>query len=98
MFYYSILFQSVKQSSIQIDMRLMNAVDLIEPDVLRLGPGNRWSNVLDKFPQSKYTYIHGTCSDVGVGGYLMGGGECYLFIIIKVTITTISETNPSDFI
>ena len=42
--------------------------------LVNLGPGSKWSRVLKILPPSKYTVVHGQCTDVGVGGYLLGGG------------------------
>ena len=39
-----------------------------------LGPGSTWGRVLDFIPPTKYTMVHGQCLNVGVGGYLLGGG------------------------
>ena len=39
-----------------------------------LGPGSTWRRVLKYIPQDKYTLIHGLCSSVGVGGFLLSGG------------------------
>ena len=44
---------------------------------LRLGPGNTWAQVLEKVPIERYTMVHGACTGVGVGGYLLGGGFNY---------------------
>ena len=41
---------------------------------LELGPGSTWGQVLEKIPKTDYTMIHGQCTNVGVGGYLLGGG------------------------
>ena len=30
--------------------------------------------MLKHLPPSKFTLVHGQCTDVGVGGYLLGGG------------------------
>ena len=51
---------------------------------LRLGPGQTWERVLNLVPMDRYTYIHGQCTSVGVGGYLLGGG-------FQATISTISQ-------
>ena len=66
---------------IVIDMRRMNRLEFttrepFEPDgpALLLGPGSTWARVLKKAPQERYTMIHGQCTAVGVGGYLLGGG------------------------
>ena len=62
-------------------MREMNKVQFttrkpFEPPgpALLLGPGSTWSNVLNNVPAEKYALIHGQCTAVGVGGYLLGGG------------------------
>ena len=44
---------------------------------LRLGPGSSWDRVLKKVPIERYTMVHGACSGVGVGGFLLGGGFNY---------------------
>lgn len=45
---------------------------------LRLGPGRMWGDVLEFAPPNKYSYPHGQCKSVGVGGYLLGGGVNWL--------------------
>ena len=66
---------------IHIDMRRMNKVELTNryPFVpagpaLILGPGSTWGRVLHHVPIDEYTMVHGICFDVGVAGYLLGGG------------------------
>ncbi len=44
------------------------------PRFARLGPGSRWSRVLSIIDPAHYTIVHGQCTDVGVGGFLLGGG------------------------
>ena len=39
-----------------------------------LGPGATWKEVLEVLPATDFTVIHGQCTSVGVGGYLLGGG------------------------
>ena len=46
-----------------------------EGPALELGPGSTWGRVLKKYPATKYTMLHGQCLKVGVGGYLLGGGN-----------------------
>ena len=69
---------------IYIDMRSMNKVEYASRQpfeksgpALRLGPGSTWSRIIEKFPIEKFTYIHGACTGVGVGGFLLGGGFNY---------------------
>ena len=44
---------------------------------LRLGPGSTWGRVLHLIPIQQYTMVHGACTGVGVGGFLLGGGFNY---------------------
>jgi FAD/FMN-containing dehydrogenase len=52
----------------------MNKVSLISPYKAVLGPGGTWKQVLETIPPTKFTLIHGQCTSVGVGGYILGGG------------------------
>ena len=57
-----------------MDMRRMNRIALAGPDLAILGPGGTWADVLAKLPPDQFTMIHGQCTSVGVGGYILGGG------------------------
>ena len=70
---------------IHIDMSQINSVKLSNRyphekpgPALILGPGSTWGRVLKKFPPERYTMVHGVCTGVGVGGFLLGGGVNYL--------------------
>ena len=39
-----------------------------------LGAGAQWKAVKEALPPSKFSYVHGQCGSVGVGGFLLGGG------------------------
>ena len=72
---------SIKPFGIHIDMRSLNKVQLTTRDpfgppgpALLLGPGQTWGRVLKFLPMDRYTFIHGQCTSVGVGGFLLGGG------------------------
>ena len=47
---------------------------LISLHQVLLGPGAQWKAVKEVLPPSKFTYVHGQCGSVGVGGFLLGGG------------------------
>ena len=64
------LFPQARMKSHQI----INSVPLLPPQVL-LGPGAQWKAVKEALPPSKFTYVHGQCGSVGVGGFLLGGGN-----------------------
>ena len=78
---HSYICASIKPYGVHIDMRHLNKIQLTTRypfgppgPALRLGPGQTWGRVLDAIPMDRYTYIHGQCTLVGVGGYLLGGG------------------------
>lgn len=81
---HSYICSSIKEGSVQIDMRSFNRIDLYKTSVSPtglaavLGTGNQWGAVLDKIPTSQFNYPHGQCRSVGVGGYLLGGGVNWL--------------------
>ena len=43
-----------------------------------LGPGATWGQVQRKISPKVFSYPHGQCRSVGVGGYLLGGGVNWL--------------------
>ena len=59
-------------------MRSLNQIRLIDNELVVLGPGGTWKDVLEKFPPTEFTMIHGQCTSVGVAGYLLGGGINFL--------------------
>ena len=84
--------KSVERNSIVHHLRRnFNAMSLerssLSPTgvLLRLGPGGTWGEVLELAPPSRYSYPHGQCRSVGVGGYLLGGGVNWLGTYNKVS-------------
>ena len=71
---HSFTCTSTRQGGVHLDMRKMNRVALAGPNMAILGPGGTWADVLAKIPPNQYTMIHGQCTSVGVGGYILGGG------------------------
>jgi len=75
---------NIKESGVHIDMRQFNTLKMEDTALsptgkaLRLGPGRIWGDVLSFAPPTKYSYPHGQCRSVGVGGYLLGGGVNWL--------------------
>ena len=47
-------------------------------------PGRKWGDILEYAPPTRYSYPHGQCRSVGVGGYLLGGGVNWLGTYNKV--------------
>ena len=62
------------KGGIHIDMRFLNRVGMVNPEMAVLGPGGTWADVLKVISPEKYTLIHGQCTSVGVGGFILGGG------------------------
>ena len=70
-----VLGTGTKHDSVHLDLRRLNQIEFKAPyHAVRLGPGAIFKNVLKKVPQKKFTVIHGNALNVGVGGYLLGGG------------------------
>eukprot|EP00092_Neocalanus_flemingeri_P022800 GFUD01024724.1.p1 GENE.GFUD01024724.1~~GFUD01024724.1.p1 ORF type:complete len:607 (-),score=100.10 GFUD01024724.1:109-1884(-) len=71
---------SLKNGGIHLDLRSLNRVKLTNAKrsssgvAVILGPGSTWRRVLEYVPPEKYTIIHGQCLEVGVGGFILGGG------------------------
>ena len=69
-----------QHEGLHLDLRALDTVRLIRSKtsltglVAVLGTGNTWGRVLDFIPPTKYSMVHGQCLNVGVGGYLLGGG------------------------
>lgn len=69
-----------QHEGLHLDLRELNTVKLIKTRRSQsglaavLGTGSTWGRVLDFIPPTKYSMVHGQCLNVGVGGYLLGGG------------------------
>jgi len=75
---------NIKEGGVHIDMRQFDTMEMLDIPLsptgkaLRLGPGRQWGDVLEFAPPTQYSYPHGQCRSVGVGGYLLGGGVNWL--------------------
>ena len=65
---------SHKPHSVHLDMRSFSKVKRVSAEWSEIGTGNTWGQVREVLPKDKFTFVHGQCLDVGVGGYLMGLG------------------------
>jgi FAD/FMN-containing dehydrogenase len=62
------------EGGITIDLKNLNGVDLSEDEAtVSVGPGNRWGKVYQKLEPKGLTVVGGRVSDVGVGGFMLGG-------------------------
>merc|ERR1719320_1507028 len=75
---------NIKEGGVHMDMRSFNKMEMVDTTLsptgkaLKLGPGRIWGDVLEFAPPTQYSYPHGQCKSVGVGGYLLGGGVNWL--------------------
>ncbi|KAJ8107360.1 hypothetical protein ONZ43_g6756 [Nemania bipapillata] len=62
-----------------ISTKNLNQV-ILDPvtETVRVGPGNRWDEVSAALDGSGYTAVGGRIGNVGVGGYLLGGGLSFM--------------------
>ncbi|XP_023326745.1 uncharacterized protein LOC111700152 [Eurytemora carolleeae] len=81
---HSYTCNSLKQDSVHIIMTNFNRIKLFDTTrsetgkAAWLGTGAIWGNVLRSIDPEVYSYPHGQCRSVGVGGYLLGGGVNWL--------------------
>jgi len=55
---------------------------------LKLGPGWRWGPIFTKLAEQNLHVIGGRDSDVGVGGFLLGGTSCSALVGYSRALTT----------
>ncbi|KAI2627284.1 FAD binding domain-containing protein [Hypomontagnella submonticulosa] len=82
-----------------------------ETETVRVGPGNRWDEVGAQLDATGYTAVGGRIGNVGVGGYLLGGGLSFMsteygwaansiieftVVLANSSIVTVSETTHPD--
>ncbi|KAI1495931.1 FAD binding domain-containing protein [Biscogniauxia marginata] len=80
-------------------------------ETVRVGPGNRWDEVSAELDGTGYTVVGGRIGNVGVGGYLLGGGLSfmsteygwavnsileYTLVLANASIITVSESSHPD--
>ena len=67
---------------ITLDLRNLNGLALVNDSdgvtTAQIGTGNRWGNVYDFIGPKNITVTGGRDSDVGVGGFLLGGGISFI--------------------
>ncbi|KAI0788364.1 FAD binding domain-containing protein [Fomes fomentarius] len=78
-----------------------------DSQTVRVGPGNRWEDVVKVLDGTNVTIVGGRIGNVGVGGYILGGGLSFLsaeygwaannvlefeVVLANGTITTASST------
>ncbi|GAP89524.1 putative FAD binding domain-containing protein [Rosellinia necatrix] len=77
----------------------------------RIGPGNRWDEVSEALDGSGYTAVGGRIGNVGVGGYMLGGGLSFMsteygwaansvlefeLVLANSSIVHVTESNHPD--
>ncbi|KAK0120328.1 hypothetical protein ONS95_011734 [Cadophora gregata] len=64
---------------VTIDLSGINDIDVSEDlESVRIGTGNRWASVYRKLEPLSRTVAGGRNSDVGVGGFVLGGGISFM--------------------
>ncbi|KAI1081479.1 FAD binding domain-containing protein [Whalleya microplaca] len=82
-----------------------------ESETVRVGPGNRWEDVSGTLDGTGYQAVGGRIGNVGVGGYILGGGLSFMstqygwaansvleftLVLANASIITVSESNHPD--
>ena len=82
-----------------------------ETGIVRFGPGLRWDELADKLDGSGWSAVGGRMGNVGVGGYMLGGGLSFMsqeygwaansvlefeLVVANGTVVTASEDRNPD--
>jgi len=62
---------------VTIDLVKLDHVEVIDDETARVGPGNRWGPVYKTLESAGKMVLGGRVSEVGVGGFLLGGGIAF---------------------
>ena len=73
---------------ITIDLRNLNGIELVEDgETTLVGTGNRWRDVYAKLEPLNRVVVGGRDSEVGVGGFILGGDSSKVFPITYYWLT-----------
>ncbi|KAI0811567.1 FAD binding domain-containing protein [Xylaria sp. FL0064] len=95
-----------------ISTKMLNEV-ILDPtaETVRVGPGNRWDDVSAALDGSGYTAVGGRIGNVGVGGYMLGGGLSFMsteygwaansviefeLVLANASIVSVTESSHPD--
>ncbi|KAI1349060.1 FAD binding domain-containing protein [Xylaria sp. FL0043] len=95
-----------------ISTKMLNEV-ILDPtaETVRVGPGNRWDDVSAALDGSGYTVVGGRIGNVGVGGYMLGGGLSFMsteygwaansvlefeLVLANASIVSVTESSHPD--
>ncbi|KAK6838553.1 hypothetical protein RU639_000035 [Aspergillus parasiticus] len=67
-------FSSADETAIVLDIRQLRSKELTSDGVARVGSGNTWGEVYAWLEEQKLSAIGGRDQQVGLGGFLLGGG------------------------
>lgn len=62
---------------VTIDLGRMNTITNFGNGTVGVGPGARWGAVYEALAKDKLMVVGGRASSVGVGGFLLGGGNSF---------------------
>ncbi|MDH6180881.1 FAD/FMN-containing dehydrogenase [Microbacteriaceae bacterium SG_E_30_P1] len=74
-----------------IDLAHLDGVDVLDDDLVRVGPGARWGAVAATLGNHGLALTSGDTSSVGVGGLALGGGVGWLVRLDGLTIDSLVE-------
>ncbi|KAL2059860.1 hypothetical protein VTL71DRAFT_10015 [Oculimacula yallundae] len=88
------------KGGIVLDLHLLNGLKLdMETQTAFVGTGNRWGAVYEFLEPSNLTVVGGRVSDVGVGGFLLGGMfKNFIFAPYDEDIVLTEQTGGISFI
>ncbi|KAH9906995.1 FAD binding domain-containing protein [Xylariomycetidae sp. FL2044] len=107
-------FASVDGGPLLSTVNLNEVIFDAATETVRIGPGNRWEDVAGALDGTGYSVVGGRIGNVGVGGYMLGGGLSfmsteygwaansvleYTVVLANASIITVSEaSHPELFV
>ncbi|KAI0007439.1 FAD binding domain-containing protein [Xylariaceae sp. FL0662B] len=104
-------FASVDGGPLLSTMKLNEVIFNSDDETVRVGPGNRWEDVSGTLDGTGYQAVGGRIGNVGVGGYILGGGLSFMstqygwaansvleftLVLANASIITVNENNHPD--
>ncbi|KAH8890090.1 FAD binding domain-containing protein [Thozetella sp. PMI_491] len=104
-------FASINGGALISTLNMKDVILDVAAETVRIGPGNRWDGVAATLDGTGYTVIGGRIGNVGVGGYLLGGGLSFMsteygwaannvleyeLVLSNATVVTVSSTSHPD--
>lgn len=87
---------SSNDDGMMINLSLLNQIEWLKDDVIKVGPACTLSNLYDKILPKKKIIPAGSCGSVGIGGLTLGGGYGFFSRKYGLTCDSLLEVTMVD--